>query len=208
MMKIRFFHLLMICSIFCGISAKAQDNGIPTINALQTINTSTADELMEFFSYSPDGIPLVSAHRGGPRQGFPENCIATFENTLRHTPAMLEIDPRYTKDGKIVLMHDQTLNRTTNGSGNVSDHTLAELKELRLRDTAGNLTDYRIPTLDEALQWAMGKTILVIDAKDVPIEVRVQKILDNKAEANAMVIAYSIEDIKKDYRLHPKIMME
>lgn len=175
---------------------------------LHTIRTKDAADLKDFFRYTPDRIPFVSAHRGGPRKGFPENCIATFENTLSHGPAILEIDPRYTKDGQIVLMHDPTLDRTTNGTGKVSDYTLEEIRKLRLKDTEGNLTDYRIPTLDEALQWAKGKTILVIDAKDVPIEARVQKILDNKAEGSAIVIAYSIADIKACYELSPDIVME
>src|SRR5690606_23891146 len=129
-----------------------------------------------FFRYTPDRLPFVSAHRGGPRKGFPENCIATFENTLTHGPAILEIDPRYTRDGHIVLMHDPTLDRTTSGTGKVADHTLAEIRALRLKDTEGNLTDFGVPTLDEALQWAKGKTVLVIDAKDVPIGVRAQKV--------------------------------
>ncbi len=176
--------------------------------ALHTINTRSAADLKNFFHYTPDRIPFISSHRGGPRKGFPENCIATFENTLSHTTSMLEIDPHYTKDGKIVLMHDPTLDRTTNGHGKVADYTLAELKKLRLKDTEGNLTDYRIPTLDEALQWAKGKTILVIDAKDVPIEVRAQKIVENKAQANALVISYSDEDTKKCYAYNKDIIME
>lgn len=175
---------------------------------LHTINTRTANDLKDFFTYTADRLPLVSAHRGGPRKGFPENCIATFENTLAHTHALLEIDPHYTKDSAIVLMHDPTLDRTTNGQGKVSDHTLAEIKELRLKDTEGNLTSYQVPTLDEALQWAKGKTILVIDAKDVPIEVRAQKIIENEAQANAIVISYSLEDTKKCYRLSKDILME
>lgn len=176
--------------------------------ALHTINTRSAADLKNFFHYTPDRIPFISSHRGGPRKGFPENCIATFENTLGHTTSMLEIDPHYTKDGKIVLMHDPTLDRTTNGHGKVADHTLEELKKLRLKDTEGNLTDYRIPTMDEALQWARGKTILVIDAKDVPIEVRAQKIIENKAQANAIVISYSDEDTKKCYAYNKDIIME
>lgn len=175
---------------------------------MHTIRLKTPDELKDFFRYTVDRNPIVSAHRGGPRVGFPENCIETFENTLLHTPAILEIDPHYTKDGEIVLMHDPTLDRTTNGSGKVVDYTLAELRRLRLKDTEGNLTDYRIPTLDEALQWAKGKTILVIDAKDVPIEVRAKKIIENNAESHAVVIAYSMEDIKKTYNLNKNIMME
>ncbi|MFD2886710.1 glycerophosphodiester phosphodiesterase family protein [Chitinophaga cymbidii] len=175
---------------------------------LHTIKTENAAALKAFFRYTPDRIPFVSAHRGGPRKGFPENCIATFENTLAHTPATLEIDPHYTKDSAIVLMHDPTLDRTTNGHGKVSDYTLAELRKLRLKDTEGNLTGYAIPTLDEALQWANGKTILVIDAKDVPVEVRARKVVENHAEGHAVLIAYSMEDIRRCYAYNRDIMME
>jgi glycerophosphoryl diester phosphodiesterase len=175
---------------------------------LHTFNIRNASELKELLSYSEARVPLISAHRGGARKGFPENCIASFENTLRHTHALLEVDPRYTKDGAIVLMHDATLNRTTTGAGNVADHTLAELKTLRLKDPEGNITDYRIPTLDEALAWAKGKTLLVLDQKDVPMEARVKKIQEHRAQTSALVIAYSFEDAKRCYALDQNIMQE
>jgi glycerophosphoryl diester phosphodiesterase len=202
MMKTKYIALTVLLFLLSG------SYGFRPAEKLYTLNIRSAKELKDFFKYTPDRIPFVSAHRGGPRKGFPENCIATFENTLRHAPAILEIDPHYTKDGKIVLMHDPTLNRTSNGTGKISDYTLEELKKLRLKDTEGNLTDYQMPTLDEALQWARGKTILVIDAKDVPIEVRAQKIKENNAESCAMVISYAMEDTKKCYQLNPDIMME
>jgi glycerophosphoryl diester phosphodiesterase len=110
-----------------------------------TIKADNPDQLKDLFSYTPDRIPFVSAHRGGARRGFPENCIATFENTLRHTPAIMEVDPRLTKDGVIILMHDATLDRTTNGSGKVEDHTWEALKKFRLKDPEGNLTDTGFP---------------------------------------------------------------
>lgn len=203
-MKAKLYTLLIALS-FLVVSFGFKE---PKAIELYTIQTRNAADLKEFFSYTPDRIPFVSAHRGGPRKGFPENCIATFENTLKHNPAILEIDPHYTKDGKIVLMHDPTLDRTSNGTGRVIDYTLAELKKLRLRDTEGNLTNFQIPTLDEALQWAKGKTILVIDAKDVPIEVRAGKIIENKAEGNAIVISYSMDDTRKCYSLYNNILME
>src|SRR5262245_33750838 len=112
--------------------------------ALHTFNIRNASELKELLSYVEVRVPLILRHRGGALKLFPENCIATFENTLRSTHALLEVDPRYTKDGAIVLMHDATLDRTTTGAGNVADHTLAELKALRLKDPEGNITDYRI----------------------------------------------------------------
>lgn len=175
---------------------------------LHSIKTINAAGVKDFLRYTPDRIPFVCAHRGGPRKGFPENCIATFENTLAQTPAMLEIDPHYTRDGKIVLMHDATLDRTSNGHGKVIDFTLEEIKKLRLKDTEGSLTNYQIPTLDEALQWAKGKTILVIDAKDVPIEVRAQKIVENNALGSAIVISYSLDDTRKCYSYNKDIVME
>lgn len=177
-------------------------------SSFHTFKIENPEGLRDFFSYSPDRIPLVCAHRGGDRKFFPENCIETFENTLSEVNSMIEIDPRYTKDSIIVLMHDPTLERTTNGIGKVSDYTYYELKKLRLKDAWGNLTDYRIPTLDEALEWAKTKTILVLDRKDVPIDVRIIKIVEHKAFANAMVIAYSNDEIKKSYMINPDIMME
>ena len=139
---------------------------------------------------------------------FPENCIATFENTLSEVHAMIEVDPRYSKDSVIVLMHDATLDRTTNGAGRISDYTYEELKKLRLKDSEGNITNYQIPTLDETLEWAKGKSILVLDRKDVPIAARVKKIEEHNAVTNAIVIAYSIDEIKECYSLNSDIIME
>ena len=175
---------------------------------LHVINPGTPRGLRELFHYSAEPLHLVSAHRGGPRQRFPENCIATFENTLEHTYAIMEIDPRYTKDGSIVVHHDATLERTTTGKGRVVELTLQELKELRLKDSEGVVTEFQIPTLDEVLLWARGKTILVIDQKDVPVEARVRKIEEHRAEAYAMLIVYSFKDAKKCYELNKNIMME
>ena len=172
------------------------------------INVHNTKELHDFFHYTKDRIPFISSHRGGPKKDFPENCIATFENTLQHTWSLIEMDPHYTKDSAIVLMHDATLNRTSNGDGKVSDHTLAEIRQLKLKDTEGNLTSEGIPTLDEVLEWAKGRTILIMDQKDVPMEVRVRKIQEHHAEANAMVMAYNLADAKTCYALDKNIMME
>lgn len=153
-------------------------------------------------------MPLVSAHRGGARPGFPENCVETFENTLRHAFAILEIDPRRTKDDEIVVIHDSTLERTTTGYGRVAEWTLPELKKLRLKDLDGTVTDFQVPSLDEVLQWAREKTVLVLDQKDVTLEERVKKIEEFRAESYAMVIVYSYKDARRCYDLNNNIMME
>ena len=175
---------------------------------LHVIKPRNPQDLRELFRYTGESLHFVSAHRGGPQQKFPENCIATFENTLQHTYAIMEIDPRYTKDGAIVVHHDATLERTTSGKGLVAELTLQELKELRLKDAEGLVTEFQIPTLDDVLQWARGKTILVLDQKDVPVEVRAGKIEEHRAEAYAMLIVYSFKDARKCYELNKNIMME
>lgn len=180
----------------------------PYKDSLYIIAADNPRELKDFFHYTDKRIPFISAHRGGAAPGFPENCLATFENTLRHIPAILEVDPRYTKDSVIVLMHDPTLDRTTNGTGKVADHTWEELKELRLKDPEGSLTDYRIPTLAEALKWAKGKTVLILDQKDVPVAARVRAIEEQDAGASAMLIVYSYEEASECYALNKDLMME
>ncbi len=172
------------------------------------IRVNSPADLKKFFAWSKDRLPFISSHRGGPKKGLPENCLATFENTLQHTWSVIELDPHFTKDSALVLMHDATLERTSNGKGKVSDMTLQEIRSLKLKDTEGNLTVERIPTLDEALEWAKGKTILILDEKDVSTDVRVQKIREHHAQANAMVMAYTLADAKRCYALDPTIMME
>lgn len=175
---------------------------------LHLITIKKTEELMDLFRYKNEVFPLVSAHRGGALNNFPENCISTFENTLKHTFAILECDPRYTKDSMIVIHHDPTLQRTTNGNGKLTDYTLKELKELKLKDLDGNITEYRIPTLDEALEWSKGKTILVLDQKDVPVAQRVKKVEEHKAVANVILIVYSFDDAVLCHKLNKDIMME
>ena len=77
----------------------------------------------------------------------------------------MEVDLRYSKDGHIVLHHDSTLDRTTTGSGPVKGLTLNELRNLRLKDKEGIVTNLSIQTIEEVIEWARGKTILILDRK-------------------------------------------
>ena len=146
--------------VLCVVPAQEPVPGSDDVSpSLNRIDARTPQGLRDLLRPSSGPLRFVSAHRGGARKGYPENCLETFEDTLRQTGAIMEIDPRYAKDGSIVLHHDESLERTTNGRGKVSDLTLPELKQLRLKDPEGNLTGYRIPTLDEALEWARGRTV-------------------------------------------------
>lgn len=195
----RYRMLILVAStLAAGVDVAAQQTStaVNRPTRLHRICPQTPEELRELFRYTGESMPLVSAHRGGAGPGYPENCIATFEHTLATTYSMLEIDPRLSKDGVIVLHHDATLERTTTGFGKVADKTLGELKKLRLKDSDGNVTEHQIPTLDEALEWARGKTVLVLDQKDVPLAARIAKVRQHNAESYAMLIVGNLKDVQ------------
>ncbi|MEO1654572.1 MAG: glycerophosphodiester phosphodiesterase family protein [Bacteroidota bacterium] len=172
------------------------------------IEVQDAPALKTFFSWSADRIPLISAHRGGPMPGFPENCIETFEHTLSYTPAIIECDVVMSKDRHLLMLHDSNLDRTTTGKGPVKDYTWEQLKRLKLIDNQGNKTKFRIPDLDQVLEWARNKVILTLDIKrGVPPAMVVQKIQQHQAQNYALVITYNLDQAKTYYQLDPSIML-
>ena len=84
---------------------------------------------------------LLIGHRGGPTRDYPENAIETLERTLKAGTRAMEIDIAKTKDGKLVLMHDDDLERTSTGEDLVADHTLAEIQALKL-ETGSKVTEF------------------------------------------------------------------
>ncbi|WP_432709799.1 glycerophosphodiester phosphodiesterase family protein [Pedobacter sp.] len=170
------------------------------------LKIKNAKKLQSFFKYTGKDRPIISGHRGGMVNGFPENSIETFENTLRYTPAFYEIDPRLTKDGVVVLMHDETVDRTTNGTGKVSDFSYEELQKLRLKDVHGHVTDFKIPTLTQAIEWSRGKTVMNLDKKDLPL-VETARILKEIGNEVVMVTVHNAEQAKFYYQDNPRRMM-
>ncbi|MCG1037419.1 glycerophosphodiester phosphodiesterase [Polaribacter sargassicola] len=101
-----------------------------------------------------DKLPLkgICAHRGANKT-HPENTITAFKEAIRLGVQMIEFDVQLTKDKKLVIMHDDTVDRTTNGSGKVSELTLNEIKELDAGSwKSKKFTDEKVPTLKEVLQ--------------------------------------------------------
>lgn len=148
-------------------------------------------DTQQYFAYKGDKSILISGHRGGRESGYPENSIEGFQRVLTQMPAFFEIDPRLTKDSVIVLMHDPTLDRTTNATGNLSDYTFAELQSFRLKDHEGNITSAEIPTLEEVIKWSKGKTVINLDKKDVPLHMIVDLIKKHKAEKHVMLTVHT-----------------
>jgi glycerophosphoryl diester phosphodiesterase len=108
------------------------------------------------------GEPLVIAHRGGA--GLPENSLAACRAALA-LGAGCELDVRSTRDGALVLMHDATISRTTEGRGRVRRLALAQLRDVFLRAAPGARRE-RVPTLDEALRLSFGAHVLLLDLKE------------------------------------------
>lgn len=109
--------------------------------------------------------PFIFAHRGACRAA-PENTLPAFQAAIALGADGAELDVQYSSDGKIVVMHNQTLDKTTNGAGRVTAHTLEELRGLDAgAHFAPAFAGTLIPTLDEVLDLARGKLLLNIELK-------------------------------------------
>lgn len=169
------------------------------------IKTNSPNELKEFLN---SNLAIISAHRGGSTIDFPENAIETFQRNIYNHPTMIETDIAMTKDSVLILMHDNTFERTTTGKGAVSNASLSEVKTLKLKDYKKNVTSYNIPTLEEALVWGKGKVLFCLDVKrDVPYEKVIELIRKTNSKGNVMVITYNANQAAKMSRLAPDLML-
>jgi len=114
-----------------------------------------APALAAYFDCAREGGVVVSAHRGQLTPDAAENAVSSILATGRAVPGVIvEIDAALTRDGHLVLMHDEGLDRTTTGRGKVSDLTLAEVRAARVRTPGGRVLAEAPPTLEEALAAA------------------------------------------------------
>jgi glycerophosphoryl diester phosphodiesterase len=166
----------------------------------------SADSLSAYLR--SEALPLVGAHRGGAAGAHPENALATFAQSLTYGPALLEVDVRMSKDSVLVLMHDDTLGRTTTGSGPVRAHALSELRALRLIAPSGDTTRFGVPTVAEALAWAEGRAVLQLDVKEeVPRPLVTDVLRRFGALDRALVITYALEDARWYHERLPELLL-
>ena len=142
-------------------------------------------------------IELI-AHRGGAKLA-PENTLAAFKNAIKIGVDMIEIDVHLTKDGKVIVIHDEKIDRTTDGKGTIKDMTLAEIRKY----DAGSWFDKKfkgekVPTLDEVMETLKGKAKLLIEIKDGDelypgLEKKVVETI-HKYNANSWVIVQSFNE--------------
>ena len=116
--------------------------------------------------------PWIIAHRGY-RAKYPENTLIAFQAALDAGVTMIELDVIHTRDGKLVVMHDNTLDRTTNGRGPVIDHSLKEVKKLDAGSWFNPIfAGQRVPELEEVLDLINGKVPVNIEIKPHAVDAR------------------------------------
>lgn len=135
---------------------------------------------------------LKIGHRGAPR-AFPENTVASFQKAMELGAHGVELDVHLSKDGEVIVIHDETVDRTTDGRGKVVDMTLAELRALSIK--GGGM----IPTLVEVVE-ALGKDIYYfIEIKPVEALDAVTRIMQDyeaKGWRNLILISFQYDELK------------
>jgi len=199
----KFHHLLFLVMVAVFTSCKPEEK------SHQYIKFNTSAALYKFLQWSPENrFPLISAHRGGPMPGFPENCIETFDNATTYNPVIIEFDIAYSKDSVMVIMHDDKLDRTSTGKGPIGNYTYEELKAFNLKDNGGKETKFKIPTLDSVLSWSKGKVLLTIDLKKgVSYAKVIEKVRQYKVESNSIIITYTANQAREVHQLAPELMI-
>lgn len=133
---------------------------MPLTAAAQTCRVDTLLQYM--YDKGKSKHVMIFAHRGNWRNSA-ENSLQAFQDCIDESIDGIEVDLQMTKDSVLVIMHDETIDRTTTGSGKVSDHTLDQLRKLYLLTPIGVKTRQRIPTFEEVLLLAKDKILIQVD---------------------------------------------
>ena len=143
--------------------------------------------------------PLIFGHRGSPFEA-PENTISSIKKAIAANVGAVEIDVHKTKDNVLVVIHDDKVDRTTNGRGFVKDFTLKDLKKLNINN------DEKIPTLQEIIDFVKGKIKIVVEIKQKNIEKDVVSLLEkNNFIDKAYVISFYHGAVKKAKELDNRV---
>ena len=143
---------------------------------------------------------LVIAHRGNHVK-VPENTLASFKEAIKAGADYVEVDLRTSKDGRLVVMHDATVDRTTNGKGKVSDLTFEEIKKLEVFNQ--NKKNHRVPEFGEVLKLCKGKINIYLDFKEADVAETLKQIKEAGMEKQVVVFINKIPQYKKWRELAP-----
>lgn len=202
-----FLHTLLVIVISIAFAGCSEINTEKV--KLHNIVINNTQEAEDFFTWTEDRIPMVSAHRGGRYYiGYTENTIEMFEYTLSHVPAIIEFDVRRSKDGILMLMHDETTGRTATEDKSIESLTIDEIRALSLVDHKGNEVSGGVPTLEEVLDWGRGKTMFTVDVKSVSnLDDVADMIIRKNAEPFAALITYSLDVAESIHQKYPSLFL-
>ncbi|MFC0515142.1 glycerophosphodiester phosphodiesterase family protein [Mucilaginibacter angelicae] len=161
--------------------------------------TTRADSLVKQLHQPLDKHIMVAAHRGDWRDA-PENSLLAFKYAMAIGVDIIELDLNKTKDGVVVIMHDQTIDRTTDGKGSPGDYTLAELKKFHLKNGLNRVTVNTIPTLQEVMELIKGEILVNLD-KSYPYYNEAYKVLKATGTLNQAIFktTEAYETVRKQY---------
>jgi glycerophosphoryl diester phosphodiesterase len=148
---------------------------------------------------------VVAISHRGEHLHHPENTMPAFQEAIRVGADFMEVDVRTTSDGKLVLSHDATVDRCTNGKGKVSEMTFEQIEELDAGVKAGpEFTGTKVPTFDQVLDLARGKIGIYVDVKSVSAKDLVSHI-DGHGMTEHVVIYCGLNLAKELEALNPRL---
>lgn len=151
------FRVVFLITTMLIIVACNQQNYPPNVAK------NKAESVLKEFHNPSSRYVVVVAHRGDWRN-YPENSLAAIESVIRMGVDVVEVDIKMTKDSVLVLSHDHTLDRTTTGSGNISNYTYQQLLAFDLKRGHGiAIPGMKIPTLRQALQICKDRIVVNVD---------------------------------------------
>ncbi|MFD1063597.1 glycerophosphodiester phosphodiesterase family protein [Winogradskyella litorisediminis] len=195
----RFFYVLVFSLFLLGCKSDKKD-----------VVSTEGSVLLSIYRYSNNKAPKISVHRGGKSiKNYPENCLETIQYVNSKMDAIFEIDIAKTKDEQLILMHDNSIDRTTTGTGLVKNLTYNELKSINLVDDFGNETSFKIPLFSDVLAWSkQNNVVLSVDIKrSVPQKEVIDAIKKAEAEDVCIIITYNLAQAKTAYASAPNMLL-
>jgi glycerophosphoryl diester phosphodiesterase len=136
---------------------------------------------------------LTIAHRGD-KLAATENSLAAFKSAIDKKADMIELDVQMTKDGQLVVIHDPTIDRTTNGRGLVREMTLAEIQQFKTKEGES------IPTLEEVYQLCRNKIQVLTEIKAVDLAPKIAELVKTLGNTDEVIIQSFLHGELIDYR--------
>ncbi len=166
-----------------------------------------AQDYLQKAFFAPDASKVLVASHRAAHNFAPENSLLAVKNAIKEGIDIIEIDVKTSSDGVVMLMHDGTINRTTNGTGKLESYTFDELRKLRLKNGDGTLSEHQIPTLEEVFQIAKGKILIDLDLKLDNIEPVVAEVQKSGMQTQAFFFDSDYSVLKRIKAIDPSLYL-